>query len=269
MASLSTEVEEILKYLRRVTVVEQHAPSTNDTLIGSDSSDNLEENLSIFVLMGQSNMSGRGTPETIDKTPHPRVKRWKDGKLDAAVESIHGFDGRGEGVGPGLAFGKCIAENLTNHTIILIPTAVGSTSIAKWGPGKDLYNNAVMQTKQCLEKYPSAKIAGVLWAQGSSDSGSSKNAKKYGKKLAELIEAFNSEFGLTKPWIAAELSSELKNCTILKTTHWEKINLALQSCELVTTISAEGLTFIDTLHYDSPSQRIFGKRFAEAYLARG
>ncbi|HEY0109215.1 MAG TPA: sialate O-acetylesterase [Fibrella sp.] len=30
-------------------------------------------NFHLYVLAGQSNMAGRGTVETVDKTPHPRV----------------------------------------------------------------------------------------------------------------------------------------------------------------------------------------------------
>jgi len=224
------------------------------------------EDILVFALMGQSNMSGRGVPEKVDLTPHPKVKKWKDGKLEPAIESVHGFDGRGEGVGPGLAFGKVLAENLS-ATIVLVPTAVGSTNIAKWSPGKELYDNALVQTQSALKNIPGARLAAVLWAQGESDSSSSKTAKKYKKKFEALVSQFRKDLGQDMPWLVAELSDNLQSCTAMKATHWEKINDAFKTCSVpIEIVKTNGFTTIDTLHYDSKSQRELGKRFAQAFL---
>jgi len=252
-------VDILLTYLDGVDVIENAETSVRDI----ESTKNAE--VLVFALCGQSNMSGRGVPEKEDLTPHSRVKKWKDNNLEVAIESIHGFDGRGEGVGPGLAFGKFLASRLQQATIVLVPTAVGSTNLAKWAPGKDLYNNAILQTKQALENIPNANLAGMLWAQGESDSSSSKTAKKYGRKFSELIEAFNKDVGVEAPWLAAELCDGLDKCTAMKATHWRKVNEGIRSCD-VTVVPTEGFTTIDSLHYDSKSQREFGKRFAEAWL---
>jgi len=257
---MSDVADIILNYLDGVDTVGNAVEVTVTNVPGEQNSEVL-----VFALCGQSNMSGRGIPEKEDMTAHSRVKKWKDGKLEVAIESIHGFDGRGEGVGPGLAFGKFLASRLQGATIVLVPTAVGSTNLAKWAPGKDLYNNAISQTKQALENIPNAKLAGVLWAQGESDSSSSKTAKKYGRKFAELIASFNKDVGVEVPWVAAELCDGLDKCTAMKATHWRKVNEGIRSCN-VTVVPTAGFTTIDTLHYDSKSQREFGKRFAEAWL---
>ena len=84
--------------------------------------------LDLYLLMGQSNMAGRGKIGAEDKTPHPRVLVFTlANQWEPAVEPITHDKPRMLGVGPGLAFGKAMAEAEPGVTIGLVPCAVGGT----------------------------------------------------------------------------------------------------------------------------------------------
>jgi len=66
----------------------------------------------VYLLLGQSNMAGRGKVEAQDKVVHPRVfMLTRDGKWVPATEPVQYDRGANTGVGPALAFGKALAEH--------------------------------------------------------------------------------------------------------------------------------------------------------------
>ena len=84
-----------------------------------------KEKFHLFLLVGQSNMAGRGTLEEQDKKPHARVLMLnKAGEWVPAVDPLH-FDKPAAGVGLGKTFATLIAEANPDVTIGLIPCAVG------------------------------------------------------------------------------------------------------------------------------------------------
>ena len=76
----------------------------------------MKQKMQIYLLMGQSNMAGRGKIEAEDKTPHPRVLMFTlENNWEAAVEPITQDKPKMLGVGPGLAFGKAMASGAGVH----------------------------------------------------------------------------------------------------------------------------------------------------------
>jgi len=117
-----------------------------------------KENLHLYILMGQSNMAGRGKIETLDTLTHPRVFM-----LDKAInwvlasDPMH-FDKSAAGTGLGLTFGKVMADKNPNIRIGLIPTAVGGSSINYWFADSIFtqtntypYDDMVRRTKEAME----------------------------------------------------------------------------------------------------------------------
>ena len=89
----------------------------------------------IFLLVGQSNMAGRGIVAEQDKKPHPRVLMLnKAGAWVPAVDPMH-FDKSAAGVGLGRTFGILVADARPDNTVGLIPCAVGGSPIDAWQPG--------------------------------------------------------------------------------------------------------------------------------------
>ena len=150
------------------------------------------ERLHLFILAGQSNMSGRGkiTPE--DQKAYPNL--WvfnRDCKWTPAVDPLH-FDSRKCGVGPGRSFGITLLKAKPGWQVGLIPCAVGGTPIDVWDKDKFFkkdkiypYNNLVKRARTAMA---SGTLCGVLWIQGETDSITKFQAGKHRKGLVRFIK---------------------------------------------------------------------------------
>ena len=218
----------------------------------------------IFLLIGQSNMAGRGKPlEEQDTTVHPRVLLLN--KKEAwvpAVDPLHFDKPPVVGVGLGLTFGKTVADAQENKTIGLVPAAVGGSAISEWAKGARHYTGAVGRAKAALK---GGTLAGILWHQGESDSDSAK-AAVYQAKLDQLVQDLRTDLESPDvPFIVGTLADSAKGAGV------PQINNALRTladrvphagCAL-----AAGLTMsADNVHFDAASYREFGRRYAAEWL---
>lgn len=155
----------------------------------------------LVLLIGQSNMAGRGTYNAGIDTTDPKVSQF-DGYtagatyrtlIQAADRLKHPEIGVQQPgvtlVGPGMFFGKSYAAS-TGRNVILIPAAWGGTALgtttAPWNPygtnnntppaatGQSvLYWNAINEANRAitaaLATIPNSKFAGILWLQGEQD----------------------------------------------------------------------------------------------------
>jgi len=227
-----------------------------------------KEKFHLYLLIGQSNMAGRGAVEEADKTPHPRVLTFtKQNAWAPAVDPIH-FDKPIAGVGLGSAFGRAMAEANPGVTIGLIPCAVGGTPLSRWEKGGDLWKQAVARAHAAMKD---GTLQGILWHQGESDSGKAETAENYGARLAKMVVDLRLELNTPKaPFVAGKLALFLaeKNKEGVP-SHWKTVNEQIASlpkhCPLVAVVESTDLKHKgDSVHFDSASLRIFGKRYAEA-----
>ncbi|KUP25259.1 sialate O-acetylesterase [Paenibacillus sp. DMB5] len=160
----------------------------------------------LFLLIGQSNMAGRGPLEGPDINAEPEKNIYKlddNGVWLNAKEPVHNDKPELVGVGPGLAFARTVLGTLNGEKIGLIPCAVGGTKIGRWIPGGDLYERAVSRAWLALE---SGQLSGILWAQGESDSELEADAAVYKDRLFSLIQGLRQELAAEEvPFIAAKL----------------------------------------------------------------
>ena len=231
-----------------------------------------KENFHLFLLAGQSNMAGRGIIEEPERLPHPRVLALgKDGKWRLAVAPIH-FDKTVAGVGLASSFAEAIAERYPNVTIGLIPAACGGSAISTWEPGgyhsqtkSHPWDDAIARARVAMNN---GVLKGILWHQGESD-GKPGLAEAYEGKLRDLFQRFSTELNSpdvpivlgqlgqfpAKPW--DEYREQVNTAHIAVSTRMEKVEF----------VPSDGLTpNSDIVHFDTRSLRIFGKRYAEAYL---
>lgn len=221
----------------------------------------------LYLLIGQSNMAGRGTVDEESKAAHPRVLMLtRNREWAPATDPLH-FDKPVAGVGPGLAFGKRMADDQPRIRIGLIPCAVGGTSISVWVPGKEDKSTRTHPYDDMLERVGVAKrsgvVKGILWHQGEADV---RNGG-YGERLGELIERLRKDLAAPDlPFVASELSP-------LNPANAEAVaafNVQVQGLKIrhYGCISGEGLAHRgDKLHYDTASARILGRRYAERMKA--
>lgn len=224
-----------------------------------------KDQFDLYILMGQSNMAGRGELTDSMKSMHNEnvLMLTRDLKWVIAGNPIHFDKPSVAGVGPGLSFGMAMSDAHPGVKIGLIPCAVGGTSIDKWQPGAfdsststHPYDDAVLRIAAAM-KY--GKVKGVLWLQGESDSNEI-SAPKYLEKFKVLIQRVRELTGdKNLPVVAGELGR-------FKTTY-QFINNELYRVPSVIPHAAlatsEGLTDKgDKTHFDAKSATIFGKRFA-------
>ncbi|MDQ6812182.1 MAG: sialate O-acetylesterase, partial [Bacteroidota bacterium] len=127
----------------------------------------------VFLMAGQSNMAGRGLVEPQDTVASQRLLTInKQGELVYAKEPLHFYEPAMAGLDCGLSFGKRLIKDIPeNISILLIPTAVGGSSIQQW-LGDSTYRQVTLLSNfkekvQLAKKY--GKIKGLLWHQGESD----------------------------------------------------------------------------------------------------
>ena len=231
-----------------------------------------KEKLHLYLLVGQSNMAGRGILTEADRLSSDRViKLAKDDRWDVGTEPLH-FDKKIAGAGLGMSFARTMADADPSVTIGLIPCAVGGTSIWQWEkPGRDLFDNAIRRAKIAMQD---GTLKGILWHQGESNAASAKDAGAWGGRFVEMVKAMRAELG-DVPVVAGELGEYLKDnrnakgdCTF---PYAGLLNEGLHAAEgklaKFAVVSAKDLTpNKDILHIDTPSLRTFGKRYAEAML---
>lgn len=230
---------------------------------------NPDPDFHVYILMGQSNMAGRGEiTEEFKNESLPRVFMLnKENQWVVARHPVHFDKPAIAGVGPGLSFGISIAEIHPDVRIGLVPCAVGGTSIDLWQPGSQdnvtkthPYDDALIRIREAMK---SGVIKGVIWHQGEADKDPQK-ASLYLSKLSRLIERIRTEVHDPElPFVAGELGRYIPNC--------ENINheLARLPSQISNTAvaSSEGLVHKgDGTHFDGPSATKLGKRFAQKML---
>jgi hypothetical protein len=230
-----------------------------------------KEKFKIYLLMGQSNMAGHGAPSKVDLTPHPRVLVMSPtGIWRRAVEPITREPGFTSGVGPGLAFGKVMADADPDVTIGLVPAPKNGTGLVRFEKGHSLYAVALSRAQIAME---SGTLAGVLWHQGEADSKAATNALTYEARLTQMISDLRADVGNPDlPFVVGELGQFYINRSrgpkypLAKVVDAALLDIP-NTVPMTGCASSARLTHIgDETHFDAPSQRALGKRYAAIML---
>jgi len=222
--------------------------------------------LNIFLLVGQSNMAGRGRPGEVAELTHPQVFMFREDRWTEAVEPLHTDKPEIAGIGLGMSFAVELIERLGLAPVGLVPCAVGGTPLSRWMPGNDLYENAVSIARSALD---SGNIAGILWHQGEGDSGSTDDATTYGERFRNMIQGLRSDLPAgSVPVIAGELGPFLRNhegCEFFELVNRQLRELVgvmpMYACASAAGLQDNG----DHVHFAAASLREFGRRYAKRF----
>ena len=228
-----------------------------------------DNNFHLYLLVGQSNMAGRGevTGKYMEDGSVQVFMLDKNNKWVKAKNPLHFDKPAIVGVGPGLSFGLEMAKANPGVKIGLVPCAVGGSSIDSWEPGgydkatkTKPFDDAALRVQEAMK---SGVFKGVIWHQGESDS-SPESAAAYYPKLANLIERFRD---LTNdkdlPFVAGELGRFKKQYSTLNSV-LEKVPGTIKLSAIASSKKLEHKG--DETHFDSPSAEKLGKRFAKKML---
>jgi hypothetical protein len=230
--------------------------------------------LHLFLLVGQSNMAGRGDVEARDKEPIANVIALDSkGQWTFATDPMH-WDKPGAGVGLARSFALEYTKTHPGVTVGFIPAACGGSPISAWAPGQYFedtkshpYDDALARARHAMLQ---GTLKGILWHQGESDR-SPERAPLYRPALTELIARFRKDLNTADvPFLIGQLGQ------FSGAGPWDEsarqVDRAQRevaaSVPSTAFVSSDGLTSKpDNLHFDAPSLREFGKRYAAAFAA--
>ncbi|PRS29962.1 sialate O-acetylesterase [Bacillus pumilus] len=220
-----------------------------------------------FLLIGQSNMAGRGFKHEVPPIYNERIMMLRNGRWQMMTEPIH-FDRPVADVGLAASFAEAWCKDHEGEKIGLIPCAEGGSSIDEWSRDGALFRHAINEAKFAKEN---SELVGILWHQGESDSQDGKY-KEYYEKILRLFHELRTELSVPNiPLVIGGLGDFLgKRAFGAGCVEYQLINKELQkyayhneNCYYVTV---KGLgSNPDGIHINAMSQRIFGIRYYEAF----
>lgn len=218
-----------------------------------------------FLMIGQSNMAGRGFKSEVPEIRGERLYVLRNGRWHHMYFPVNN-DRRFSGISLAESFAEECA-NCYHVDVGLIPCADGGTKLDQWQPGEILYDHAVFQAKLAQR---TSTIAGVLWHQGESDCGEN-DYPLYEEKCIYIFESMKKELGLSDdvPFIIGGLGDYLAEKGGML-VNYPQINQALKNIAKKNTyigyVPATGLTCNpDYLHFNAKSLREFGIRYFDKF----
>lgn len=223
-----------------------------------------------FLMVGQSNMAGRGFLDQVTPIYNEKIQMLRNGRWQMMTEPIN-YDRPVAGVGLAASFADAWVLDNPEDTIGLIPCAEGGSAIEEWRTDGLLFRHAIAQAKMAME---TSQLTAILWHQGESDS-TAERKEGYQKKLTEVLQAFREALGLPHlPIIVGGLGDFLGqtgfglSCTehLAINQDIQRVADTLENCYYVT--AAELTANPDGIHLDARSQRRFGLRYYHAFLTQ-
>lgn len=216
--------------------------------------------LQLFLLIGQSNMAGRGKVEPADQAPHPRIVMLDKANVWVpAADPVHFDKPKIAGVGLCSEFARRVAAAEPQAAVGLVPCAFGGTRLDQWLPGTALYTNAVARARAAMR---SGRLRAILWHQGEGDSSPAKTAT-YPARFSGMIAQLRTD--LNAPDVPV-LVGELGRFRDAYSGFNAMLPQAIQAVPNSASVSSEGLgANSDNVHFNREALIEFGRRYFEAY----
>ncbi len=237
--------------------------------------------IEVYLLAGQSNMDGYGYTTGLPpawRPADPRVPFYWSGWGEFRDLQPASYGG-GWVMGPEVSFGRTLAD--AGRAVALVKHAVGGTDLAfYWNPGSPHGNGSPGEGYRVFEAAVGTaaatldaagapwRWAGFVWMQGESDALDLSLAYAYEANLTGLIAAVRDLTGEPELPAAIGLISTQSNWTYAEIVRDAQTSVA-EADPTVVYVETDDLprNTLDTSHYDGPSERVLGVRFAAALLA--
>jgi hypothetical protein len=219
-----------------------------------------------FLLIGQSNMSGRGRIAEAHKIDTTHIYTLRNGRWQKMFRPICS-DRSFAGVSLGESFAEAVA-NAYGEDVGLICCSDGGTTLDQWKPGDVLFDNAVNCAKLAMR---TSTLVGILWHQGEGDC-APHLAATYRERFSVMVDELRRQLGAENvPLIVGGLGDFLKDRAVSpQLANYPIVNKALidyaESDDRVAFVGAEGLGDNgDKLHFNSDALYEFGLRYFDAF----
>jgi hypothetical protein len=233
--------------------------------------------LSLFILAGQSNMSGWAEVPK-DQSTDSRIYlfgndyRWREAVEpidDAYLQVDKVSEDRGAGLGPSLAFATALLKRDPQLAIGLIPCAKSASGIVEWQRNLSDYSLYGSCLKRARAASPMGRVAGILFFQGENDAELNPRVRprpaEWARLFTRLVADWRQDLADSNlPVVFAQLgaiepSMAYPNLELVKTQQ--------QSIDLprVSMITTDDLPLLDGVHFTADSYRTIGERFAQAF----
>ena len=247
----------MLKVLMRILLLCVFALTS--TLSAENKPEQSKMNHHIYLLIGQSNMAGRAKYSDQEKEVIPSAfllnnkNEWTGADNPLNRFSTIRKDIKMQKMNPGYYFAKTMLSKQKGISIGLIVNAKGGSKISQWKKGTKFFNDAVSRTKAAMK---TGTLKGILWHQGESDQ---KN-DKYLQALEIFVNDLREALGQGDvPFIAGEIKQGEKLIN-------DQLNKLPGVLKNTAVVSSKGLKTYDRWHFDNPSVKAFGERYAETML---
>lgn len=236
----------------------------------------------IYLLFGQSNMTGGQTPGPEDVFNNPRVKVLAYNNCSGrtynewymATGALH----CAAGFGIGDWFGKIVADSLKQDTLALIPCAIAGVPIDFFQKGvissrrkefsippdnhwDGAYPWVLSRLQIALQK---GQMAGILLHQGEAD-WTAELQKAWQGKVVGIYDSLKKDLGFKDvPFLIGELRADAAACCAGNNAYIAQTAKALPQGYVIS--SANLTVNNDPYHFNADGLREFGKRYAATYL---
>lgn len=244
-------------------------------LFGADSYAN-NDDYDVYLLIGQSNMAGRGAFEPED-TINTIDGVWllnQDGIPEEARPPFNKYssirkDLRLQGYSLADNFSR-LMHSRTGRKILLVVNAKGGSSIKSWQPGqKDSYlNEAVRRARQAMRL---GRLKGILWHQGETDV--QKKTPDYVDRFRNMITALRDSIGQGNiPVVIGQLGQwEWAPEEEIRSFNDSVVPAICDEVENCSYVTSDGLgrLFKDKPqdpHFSRKAQIELGRRYADAMI---
>ena len=241
----------------------------------------------VYLLIGQSNMAGRGVVEAGDEAPIEGA--WLlngEDKPEPACAPMNRYSTirkgiKMQGINPAWSFAKEVAAK-SDKPVLIVCNARGATTIGMWQKdaaerlyskkegddewlwGQPMPNHFDEAVRRCKEAMKYGTLKGIIWHQGCGNSQPNR-VGDYLPALKVFVRDLRAALGVGEeiPFIAGEIYYGYKNAPYFNPV----IRQIGDYVEGGYWVSAEGCTANrDEVHFDRAGQILLGERYAEKLL---
>lgn len=228
----------------------------------------------IYLMIGQSNMAGRGEFAERDTTDAIDGVWLLDsvGNPVSAVAPLNKFstirkDLRLQGYNPGVVFSR-LMHTRTGRKVLIVSNAKGGSAIGQWMPGDRhrFFEEAVRRTRQAMRQ---GRLRGIAWHQGETDI--QKHTEDYAGKFETMVTALRDSLGAGDvPVVVGQVGewgwAPEEDIRLFNDSVIPEVARRVKNCRYVSS-DGLGRLYKDNErdpHFGRKAQKELGRRYADA-----